>query len=149
MPCHPSRCWRRRGPAFFPVRRDLQLYALSKLCNIMFAKELARRWGPQVLAVSLHPGSSMLTNGGESAWLPRLWLRLVSPWTKTIAQGASTVVFAAVARGIAGGDYLNDCSVSSDLHPDAQDGRKSRELWDFTERLLANLTDHRQTRVAR
>jgi len=57
------------APFFF---RDLQLYALSKLCNIMFAKELARRWGPEVLAVSLHPGSSMLTNGGESAWLPRL-----------------------------------------------------------------------------
>ena len=127
-------------PVAVPLRRDLQLYALSKLCNVLFAREAARRWGPEIVVVSLHPGSSMLTNGGESAGLVRLWLWMMRPWTKSVVQGASTSVYAAVAQGLQGGEYLSDCDVSEDVHPDARDPAKAQELWEFSLRELRSLS---------
>eukprot|EP00933_Yihiella_yeosuensis_P037775 TRINITY_DN31774_c0_g1_i1.p1 TRINITY_DN31774_c0_g1~~TRINITY_DN31774_c0_g1_i1.p1 ORF type:complete len:360 (+),score=42.97 TRINITY_DN31774_c0_g1_i1:88-1167(+) len=123
--------------------RDAQLYGLSKLCNVLFAKEIPRRWGPEILGISLHPGSSMLTNGGESGWLSQLWLRIVHPWSKSVEQGASTSIFAAVSRDLRGGEYLDDCNISQTRHKDATSREKARELWGFSTRLLWNLTKDR------
>ena len=128
----------------FPLLRDLRLYGLSKLCNVLFAKELQRRWDGDVLAVSLHPGSSINTAGGESCLLPRLWLRLVSPWAKTTAQGASTTLFGALSSELHGGEYLDDCRVSEDVHPDAQSRDRAEKLWQHTEMITASWMPHLQ-----
>ena len=116
--------------------RDLKLYGLSKLGNVLLAKEIMRRYKGEIEAVALHPGSSIMTAGGESALLPRLWLALVSPWAKTTVQGAATSIYGALSKSLRGGEYLEDCRVSTNVHPDANDPRRAEDLW----RYVASLT---------
>jgi len=78
----------------------------------------------------------MNTAGGQSALLPRLWLYLVSPWAKTVEQGASTSVCAALDLTLEGGEYLDDCAVSHDTHSEVDTEARAADLWDYTENLL-------------
>jgi WW domain-containing oxidoreductase len=84
----------------FPLNRDnfkfMTAYGQAKLCNVLFANELQRRYGPQNLnACSLHPGTLITTEIGRGSVLMSILMKLVSPLTKTPNQGASTSVFCA------------------------------------------------------
>jgi len=71
--------------------------------------------------------------GGQSAFIPRLWLQIVQPWAKTVAQGASTTLYGAFSPALGGGEYLEDCDVSYNTHPYALDPLRAQDLWDFIE----------------
>lgn len=85
-------------------------YNDSKLCNLLFAQELARKW-PSVSVFACHPGNMVSTSISRQWWLYRLLFALVRPFTKSLQQAASTVVFCATApelEGVTGG-YFNNC----------------------------------------
>jgi NAD(P)-dependent dehydrogenase (short-subunit alcohol dehydrogenase family) len=72
-------------------------YATTKLENILFAAELARRWKRDgVQASSFHPGL-VATKFGRDGALLRLVYRVSRPIMKTPDQGASTLVWLATA----------------------------------------------------
>jgi len=119
--------------------RDLRLYGLTKLGNVLLATEIQRRWRGEIRAVSVHPGSSINTAGGGSAWLARLWLALVSPWSKTVAQGASTSLYGALHKALQGGEYLEDCQVSDNFHLEGKDQERAMDLWRYVETLIATI----------
>ena len=78
------------------------VYGRSKLANVMFTYELARRLeGSGVTSNCLHPGfvGSRIANKG--GLIDLLWA-LVKPFALSQAQGAETLVYAASAPEIAG-----------------------------------------------
>ena len=97
------------------VKMAAKMYGQSKLCNVIFAQELHRKEsaaGSGVAALSLHPGSLILTDIARQSWLASFLHRyVVSWWTKTAPQGASTTVFGCtMPHDQVMGQYLDNCS---------------------------------------
>lgn len=117
-------------------------YGQSKFANLVFAKELARRFaGSKRTANAVHPGV-ISTN---------LWRNMGSGMSavlgvvgalgfKSAAQGAATEVLAAVHPFVAGisGKYFADCNVAKS-RPDADDPALGKRLWEVTEKIVAGL----------
>jgi NAD(P)-dependent dehydrogenase (short-subunit alcohol dehydrogenase family) len=84
-------------------------YAVSKLCNVLFAQELARRAGTGVTTYALHPGVIASDIWRRLPWpvepLAKLFMR--SPH-----EGARTPVFCATDPVLSGtsGRYYDDCA---------------------------------------
>ena len=78
-------------------------YNQSKLANVMFTNELARRLhGTRVMANSLHPGVVRTNFGAEDqAWFFTVISRVVRPLLKTPAQGAQTSIYLASTPDLA------------------------------------------------
>ncbi len=87
-------------------------YNQSKLANVLFTYELARRLeGTGVTATVLHPGVVRTAFGREDAGrLMRLMLPLVTPFLKSPEQGAATSVYLASSPDVSGvtGAYFAD-----------------------------------------
>jgi NAD(P)-dependent dehydrogenase (short-subunit alcohol dehydrogenase family) len=112
----------------------LQAYSQSKLANLLFNRELARRLGGTgVTANALHPGvigTRLLFTG----FAP---LRLLRPFLKTPERGARTSVFLASAPAVerlTGLYYIN--LEPARPSPAARDDGAARRLW----RISAELT---------
>ena len=128
----------------FPLSTDnfsqLVSYGQAKLCNTLFANELQRRYADQGLtACSLHPGNLVTTEIGRDSLLARLAMKLVSPFTKSAAQGAATSVLCAVhpdAAAVAGG-YFSHCQPAR-MSREAANPEVARRLWEITETWSTN-----------
>jgi NAD(P)-dependent dehydrogenase (short-subunit alcohol dehydrogenase family) len=79
-------------------------YSQSKLANIMFTNELARRLeGTGVTATSVHPGVVRTNFGAEDqAWLFTVVSHVLLPFLKTPAQGAQTSIYLASSPDVDG-----------------------------------------------
>ncbi len=123
----------------FPQSADnysqLKSYGQAKLCNTLFANELQRRYGDDGLtACSLHPGNLVTTEIGRDSMLTRLVMKLVSPFTKSPAQGAATTVLCAVhpdTEAIAG-RYYSHCQPIR-MSREAESPEVAKQLWELTE----------------
>jgi WW domain-containing oxidoreductase len=117
-------------------------YGQSKLANLLFAKELSRRFaGTKKTANAVHPGVIATNLGRHTNVVARVGLGLVGPlFLKSVGQGAATQVYAAVHPGMAGvsGHYLADCNVAR-ARADADDAAMARRLWEVSEKILAEL----------
>jgi retinol dehydrogenase-12 len=85
-------------------------YAVSKLCNVLFTQELARRLaGTGVTAYALHPGVVASDIWRRVPWpvRPLLTRRML-----TVDEGARTSLYCATAPELAGvsGRYYEDCA---------------------------------------
>ena len=116
-------------------------YATSKLANVLFAAELARRLdGSGVTANSLHPGTVRTGWGadGDARGLLDLGLRLARWAFLSPEQGAQTVVHLAASPSVAGdsgGYYVRSRPRLPAAH--ARDPHAARRLWEVSERLVA------------
>ncbi|CAL8293045.1 unnamed protein product [Merluccius merluccius] len=117
-------------------------YQQSKLANILFTRELARRTkGTGVSCFCLHPGVVRTELGRyvETRWplastllsLPA-WLLMKSPW-----QGAQTTLHCCLSPGLeaCSGGYFSDCRVKT-TSAEARDGLTALRLWDVSARLV-------------
>uniref|UniRef100_A0ABI7X652 5'-nucleotidase, cytosolic IB n=1 Tax=Felis catus TaxID=9685 RepID=A0ABI7X652_FELCA len=119
-------------------------YSRSKLANILFTRELARRLeGTNVTVNVLHPGI-VRTNLGRHIHIPLLvkpLFNLVS-WAffKTPVEGAQTSVYLASSPEVEGvsGKYFGDCKEEA-LLPKAMDESVTRKLWDISEVMVGIL----------
>lgn len=130
----------------FPLSRSsftsLVAYGQAKLCNVLFANELTRRFAHEgVVANALHPGSMIGTSIFRDSMSAKLLAKAVKPFTKTIAQGAATTVYVATATELngKGGQYFADCRVKS-MSSGAQDHTTARQLWNLSEQLIDKLS---------
>lgn len=120
----------RGGPAF-------KVYGRSKLCNIMFTRELARRLkGSGVTVNCLHPGFVATRFGDQSEGWFSSFIRLGKRFALTPQQGAETLVYLASSEDVAGitGEYFHKCLVVSPT-PEARDDVKARRLWEESVKL--------------
>ena len=117
-------------------------YGQSKLANLLFAKELARRLaGTRRTANALHPGVIRTQLGRHMPAFARAVFALGGPLLlKTIAQGAATQTYLAAHPGVATatGGYYADCNPAR-ARADADDPALARRLWEVTEELAAKL----------
>ena len=110
-------------------------YGQAKLCNVLFASELQRRYGPDGLtACSLHPGTMIRTNIARSSRLAGLVMMLISPFTKDLSAGASTSIVCATHPHLAeiAGRYFSDCRPKLPS-AEARDAEVAERLWKRTE----------------
>jgi NAD(P)-dependent dehydrogenase (short-subunit alcohol dehydrogenase family) len=113
----------------------VKAYARSKLANVLFAAELARRLaGTGVTSNSVHPGS-VATNiwSGAPLWAKPVVNFLYRPFFIGVAEGASYVVPLATDPALDGvtGAYFEKGRRVPPSEP-AQDERLARRLWDVS-----------------
>jgi retinol dehydrogenase-12 len=116
------------------------VYAKSKLANVLFTSELARRLsGSGVTANSLHPGVVASRfglpregQGGDPSSARFLSAHGISP-----EQGAETIVYLASSQDAAkaSGQYFNQ-SRAVPPSKEAQDRAVAQRLWEESERLV-------------
>ena len=125
--------WARFGGAGYRV------YARSKLCNILFTRELARQLaGTRVTANCFHPGFVATRFGDQSGGLLSLGVRVGKRFALSPEQGAETLVYLASSPDVAGitGEYFVRCRPATPT-PAAQDDETARRLWQETGKLAA------------
>jgi NAD(P)-dependent dehydrogenase (short-subunit alcohol dehydrogenase family) len=113
-------------------------YAQSKLANILFTKELARRLPPKpVTANCLHPGV-VATDFGNKSLLSRLIWRAIKPFMISPEQGAVNSLYVATSPDIEGssGAYFVKRKPAGP-NPIAEDPAIAAQLWAESERLVA------------
>jgi NAD(P)-dependent dehydrogenase (short-subunit alcohol dehydrogenase family) len=120
----------------------LEAYRRSKLCNILFTRELARRLGGTgITANSLHPGFVASRFGDESGgWLAHA-IRLAKLLAISPEEGADTLVYLASSPEVAdvtGRYFYKRRPVAPSAH--AEDDVAARRLWAATA-ALAGLAD--------
>jgi NAD(P)-dependent dehydrogenase (short-subunit alcohol dehydrogenase family) len=117
----------------------MKVYGRSKLANVLFANELARReTGTGVTSNSLHPGVVASGFGRNDPGWFRVLVTLGRPFLATPAKGARTSIHVAAAPELAGvtGRYFKDRREVAPA-PFARDEAVERRLWDLSERLVA------------
>ncbi len=117
---------------------EIAAYGTSKLCNIWFAKEAARRMASHgVTSNALHPGTVASGFGSTTgSWLFKYGVVLARPFLKTPEQGARTSIYLASSPEVAGvtGEFFDLCKVVTPSRR-ARDAESARRLWDLSERL--------------
>ncbi len=112
------------------------VYGTSKLCNILFTRELARR-APELHANCFHPGvvRSGFGKGENGIW--KVLTTLGGPFMRSPRRGARSLVWLALSGEAAAlsGEYVQDEKV---LAPSAQaqDELLAEELWERSAQLV-------------
>ncbi|XP_035739674.1 WW domain-containing oxidoreductase-like [Vespa mandarinia] len=114
-------------------------YNDSKLCNILFAQELSKRW-PAVSVFSCHPGNMVSSSLPRYSWIFRILYAIVRPFTKSLQQAASTTIFCATAPELEGatGLYFNNC-YRCDPSNFAVDSALASRLWSVSQDMIINV----------
>ena len=118
--------------------RGFMAYSRSKLCNILYTRELARRSaGTGVTANCLHPGFVATRFGDASGGLFSYVVRASKQvFAISSEKGAETLVYLASSPEVAtiSGGYFYQCQLATPTRA-AQDDAAARRLWAETARL--------------
>ncbi|XP_058125419.1 retinol dehydrogenase 13-like [Anopheles ziemanni] len=126
---------------------EAKAYEQSKLANVMFTRELARRLeGTGVTVNSLHPGivdtELMRHMGIFNSWFSAVFVKpFVWPFLKSPLYGAQTTLYAALDPDLqkVTGQYFSDCA-PKDVAEQAKDERVAKWLWAVSEKWTGTLT---------
>jgi NAD(P)-dependent dehydrogenase (short-subunit alcohol dehydrogenase family) len=113
-------------------------YGQSKLANVLFARELARRLeGAAATANSLQPGVIMTNLGRHLPWYQIVTAKLFGwAFMKSVEEGAATQVYVATHPSLAAvsGEFFRDCNpIVPEGH--LQDDAMAARLWQVSEEL--------------
>jgi retinol dehydrogenase-14 len=118
----------------------MRAYSQSKLANLLFSYELARRIDAgDVTANALHPGMVRTGFGAEDAGtLQRLFTPLMRPFMKSPAQGAATSIYLASSPAVEGVTdcYFADCKPTRSSKR-SYDQATAERLWQVSAGLVA------------
>jgi len=116
------------------------MYGQSKLANLLFSSELARRLPRGQSSNALHPGVIATSLGRSLPVWARAGLRVLAPVAlKSAAQGAATQCYVAVHPGMqTTGRYFVDCNPKAPSTL-ARDTELAQRLWEVTERIVSEL----------
>ena len=124
--------------------RWMDAYAKSKLANIYFSRELARRLdGTGVTVNALHPGF-VRSDFGRDGDLGRLYgfgiKYLAGPFAISPERGARTTTYVASSPEVADvtGGYFDKCKQTQPSAV-ARDDAAAQRLWEASERLVASV----------
>jgi len=120
-------------------------YSQSKLANVLFTKELARREdGSGVTVYALHPGAinTELFRHMQDIAYGSLIAAVIKPFTKTAESGAQTSIFCSVDETLEdkNGLYYAECQETRPA-PQAESLEDGKKLWDISE-TLTGLSNH-------
>jgi NAD(P)-dependent dehydrogenase (short-subunit alcohol dehydrogenase family) len=128
----------------------LRAYARSKLANVLFTAELARRLaGSGVTANCLHPGTVATNIWSHAPWYAQPLLAVAKVFMSSVEQGADTIVYLAASpevEGQTGGYYERNRKVLPSRL--AQDEDVAARLWEHSA-ALTGLSDASRARSSR
>jgi NAD(P)-dependent dehydrogenase (short-subunit alcohol dehydrogenase family) len=118
----------------------MQAYGRSKLANILFTVELARRQsGTGVTANSLHPGTvaTGFARDDDATGFLAFGIRVIKPFILTPEKGARTSVYLASSPEVADvtGAYFVKCRPRT-ASAVAGDAAAAARLWSVSEELV-------------
>ena len=128
-------------------RGHFQNYCCSKVCNILFTRELAERLkGIDVTTYSLHPGTVKTEIFRHIDGYRKVLIEfLKAHFLKTSEEGAQTIIYTAVAKGIEqySGENFDNCTCvdpyESTIGPNFEKG-----LWEKSIELVNLKSDEMQ-----
>jgi WW domain-containing oxidoreductase len=126
--------------------RGWTAYGQSKMANILFAKELAKRFaGTAKTANAVHPGvirTNLARYMGMGAFVESMVFGWIGStlFMKTVGQGAATECYVAVNPQVTGisGKYFANSNVKAP-RADAEDAALAAKLWEVSEKIVAGL----------
>ncbi len=138
----------RRAPAvgidFDNLRGELrynawEAYGRSKFANVLFAKQLARRFaGTARTANALHPGVIRTELQRHMPGFVAKAMSAIAPIAfKSVEEGAATEVYVATRPELAdtSGQFFANCNVARARH-DTDDAQLAERLWEVSERIV-------------
>ncbi len=115
----------------------IRAYGRSKLCNILFTRELARRWsGKGVTANCLHPGFVATRFGDGSGGFLSGVVRIAKVFAITPEKGAETIVYLASSPDVSAssGEYFYKCRPATPT-AGGRDEAAAERLWNESAKL--------------
>jgi NAD(P)-dependent dehydrogenase (short-subunit alcohol dehydrogenase family) len=108
----------------------MRVYGTSKLCNILFTRELARR-APEIHTNSFHPGVVRTGFGKNDNGIWKVMTTLLGPFFRSPERGARSLVWLATSEQgkQLTGEYIKDEKVAQPSGA-ALDAGVARELWE-------------------
>lgn len=117
---------------------SLRVYGGSKLANILFTNELARRVGSRDLRIwSVHPGAVATRLGANNGGIAKILLPVLALFFRTPEQGAETSIHLCADPGIdaSNGTYFANMKPVA-LAGRATDPMLAESLWSASEKLV-------------
>ena len=114
-----------------------RIYGRSKLCNILYTRELARTLkGTGVTANCLHPGFVATRFGDHSGGAFSVVVRVAKNFAISPEKGAETIVYLASSTEVSNvtGEYFYKCRAARPTK-EAQDDDAARRLWSESKKL--------------
>ena len=121
----------------------MRVYGTSKLCNILFTRELARR-APELHANCFHPGTVRTGFGKNDGGIWKVLVTIASPFFRSPDRGARSLVWLSLSEEASGltGEYVVDEKVASPS-AQAQDDGLAQALWERSAELVGLPADTR------
>lgn len=123
----------------------LKAYSRSKLANVLFTRELARRLaGTRVVSNCLHPGAVATNIWSHTPWYVRPLLSASKIFMLSPERGGDAIAYLATSpevEGRSGGYYEKNQRVEP--APLARDDSLAKRLWHESEELIAAFKDVR------
>ena len=120
-----------------PVLGAMRVYSMTKLANLLFTEELARRVKDRGVTVNaVHPGFVRSRLGENNGSVARAVLLLLRPFALSPARGAETSIHVASApelEGVTGRYFVRKREATPSGA--ARDRTLARKLWDESARL--------------
>ena len=111
-------------------------YGRSKLANILFTRELARRLeGTAITANCLHPGAVATSLGTNNGPVGRIVMALLKPFIRSPERGAETSIYLCASSEVAdtSGGYFVKCR-EQQPRPWALADSEAARRWDYSEK---------------
>ena len=117
--------------------RRFAVYSRSKLMNILFTRELAKRVTNGITANSLHPGFVATRFGDDTGGLTGAVFKVAKPiGAISPEEGAKTIIYLASSPEVEGvsGEYFYKCKVETPTS-EAQNDADAKRLWEISEKI--------------
>ncbi|KAH7159488.1 hypothetical protein B0J13DRAFT_539072 [Dactylonectria estremocensis] len=113
-------------------------YGQSKLANILYAREVARRY-PQLTTVAIHPGTvkTDLQKSNDGSFIVSAFQKVVVPIIGvSVEEGVKNQLWAATGEGVKNGEYYVPVGIPGKGSALSMDRELSQKLWEWTEKEL-------------
>lgn len=114
--------------------RTMRIYGQSKLANILFTYELARRLDGSAVTVNcLHPGAVATGLGKNNGGWAKVVIGMLRPFFRTPDSGAATSIYLAASPEVekVSGKYFSNCTETRSSAT-SYDTAAARRLWDIS-----------------
>ena len=116
----------------------MDVYGHSKLANVLHARSINERTGPDIQAFAVHPGVVATSFGGRGgSTIVRAATKYGQRWMRTPEEGADTIVWLATEPAVETSDgiYFSDRRVEQSTRY-ARDESQAERLWSVSEQLV-------------
>ena len=120
----------------------MKVYSMSKLMNVLFTYELARRLkGTNITANCLHPGFVASKFAHNNGWIVRVGMSFMAGRISN-EDGAKCPIYLASSSEVEGvsGKYYNYDSKEKRSSKESYDQSTAKRLWDISEELVSSDT---------